>query len=749
MSSFAKRHGTTVALVAMLAAGGAYVLSTRHAATTAETGERKTNLLPVYRGDDVVAIQVVRDGETFRIFRRDPKAEPGTDGRLFRLDDGKELADQYAVNKALQALEYATFVRELAKGEIDRAKMGLEKPRFTVTLEMGKLTQRLSIGGPAASPEGAVYVEAEGRVLVARKEALAQLDVPKDALRTRTLVPYFSPDLRGLSLVRGTTEVALTKKDPLWLVRGPEGVLVRVNRRELDPILATLADLKAEHFLDDAAARDAQKLAATVMLVLSPKDEKKARGELVLGGDCPEKPGLVVVRRTAPNPVSACAAKPVYDRLVAVEALDIPDRRAFSLREDEIEELKIEEGDKVLELARKDKGFHQRKPTDADLSREQVTGLLRALTQAASASMPEKGTLAKVRATITLTPVVGGETSKDAPVRMGVVEKGKEVGDLKARDEHPPEVVEVGEEKDGKVPIRRKADDLVLVLSKEDARAFGYRSTQLRSTRVVDATMESMRGIALVRPSGRHVLERTESGTWSIAEPKGFAIDLGTLGGIADQLGRLTADAWVADKDDGTFGLGAKSKRGFEITYKDGDKLKTVKIAFGDEGRGGVFGQIVGEEGVFVAPKALLQVVEQTAIDTTTTVPDLPDGSAVKLSKRGGRTIELLASGDQLKLPEKKTDFAEGRLPQLREALRDLKVESTVHLGAAKKDEGLAEPRIEIRVTPPKGGKEFRLAIGAGDSVRGVSVFYARREGTDAVFAIAASRVRVLEALLE
>ncbi len=749
MSSFLRRHGTTAGLVVLLAAGTAYVVATRHAATTGELGERKANLLSVFRGDDVTELVMDRDGVKTRVFRRDPKAEPGSEGRLFRLDDGKELADQWAVHKALQSLEYATYVRELRPSEIDRETMGLTKPRFTVTLTMGKLTERLSVGGPAASPEDSVYVDVDGRVFVSRKEALAQLDVPRDALRTRTIVPYFSPDLRALSIVRGATELTFTKKDPLWLVRAPDGLEARADRRELDPIIMSFADLKAEHFLDDQAAKDAQAKAQLVVLGMTPKDTAKPKGELVLGGDCPEKPGLIVARRLSPTPLAACVARPAYDRMIALDALSVPDRHAFSLREDEVEEIQIEEGDKTLELARKDKGFHQRKPTDAELSREQVTGLLKALTQAMSAKMPEKGALAKVRATVTLTPVVGGDVDKDAAVRVGVVEKGKEVGGLKASADHPPEVVLVGEERDGKVPILRKADGALLELSPEDARAFGYRSTQLRSTRIVDASMESMRRLVLTRPAGRHVLERSEGGVWSIAEPKGFSVDLMTLSRLADQLGRLTADSWVADKDDGRFGLGDRSRRGFEITYKDGEATKTVKVALGDEGGGGVYGEVVGQEGVFVAPKAVLAALDETAIDATTTVPSLRDGAEVRVVRRGGRALELVVAGDALKLSEgDKSGFPEGRLATLREALLDLKIESTVHLGAAKKDEGLGQPRLELRVRA-KGTSEFRLAIGAGDALRGVSVFYARRDGVDAVFAIAASRVRVLEALLE
>ena len=64
-----------------------------------------------------------------------------------------------------------------------------------------------------------------------------------------------------------------------------------------------------------------------------------------------------------------------------------------------------------------------------------------------------------------------------------------------------------------------------------------------------------------------------------------------------------------------------------------------------------------------------------------------------------------------------------------------LKAERTVHLGAAKAHEGFAKPSLTLRFTA-KNGQQYRLLVGARDTLDDSPIAYARRDGVDATFAL-------------
>ena len=88
----------------------------------------------------------------------------------------------------------------------------------------------------------------------------------------------------------------------------------------------------------------------------------------------------------------------------------------------------------------------------------------------------------------------------------------------------------------------------------------------------------------------------------------------------------------------------------------------------------------------------------------------------------------------------------------LRNVVAGLLAERVVSTGAPDRAQGLDKPRLLLTVVAdpepgaPKGAarRTFKIAFGAGDSVGGTSVVYARREGLDATFAIAQGKVRAL-----
>jgi hypothetical protein len=88
----------------------------------------------------------------------------------------------------------------------------------------------------------------------------------------------------------------------------------------------------------------------------------------------------------------------------------------------------------------------------------------------------------------------------------------------------------------------------------------------------------------------------------------------------------------------------------------------------------------------------------------------------------------------------------------IREAFLQMRAEGAVRVGDVQEGEGLAKPLLEVLVQRVPGheerSKDIHLIFGRADVWRNMNIYYARREGIPATFALAASRLKpVLRAL--
>lgn len=715
-----RNHVTTIALLLAVAATGAYVLLDHSPRTT-----ELDSLVPALRRDALTSLAFEREGSRFSLVRAAQDADAGDD-RLWSVEqDGKrELADQFAVDKALQAFEYARPLRTIKPEEIDRQTFGLTSPRLKLTLVRGKLKTTVLVGGEAAKPEGAVYVEIDGVVSVLSKSTLAPLDLPADAFRTRTLVPYLSTELAGMVVSREGRSFTLARVGNItWKLEGGEFDGLRVDRQSFDRLLTALADMKADQFITDAEATKVQQGEAPVTLSMTPKEATRPKGELVVGGVCPGHPDEVVVVRRAPSPLFACSPRSVFDAL-ARPAESYLDRRAFSLREDEVEEVHIEQGARKIELARKDTGWHQRLPAEADVSNDAAKQLVKALTSARSLDAPSKAGAFEPVAKVTLHPV-----TEDGAVL-------------------PDEAVQIGKEAaDGRVPLRREQDGALLWVTREDARAFLPRESSLRALQIVDQPIDQARKLEVTSAEVTQTLERPAGGVWSITTPKDYEIDVGVATELVEAIAHLSAEQWVSDVEEPAFGL-AKPRLKVALTVGDEGERKVYRVDVGASGPLGDYARLEGTPGVFVLPRSFEQTMTQWALDRAALMVDVGEVQSVSLQRPGQAPLVLLAQGDQFKIAPGGPELPQARLDALQDALRELRAEAVVHLGAPQKSEGFDKPTLEVKLSLKDGGKSEKIVIGLSDAHRDASIFFARRDGIEAVFALPAAKVRALLALL-
>lgn len=706
-----KRHASTIILFLVAVALGVWVWLDRDKVTEGERQRRENNVFSAWRREDLSRLEIAHEGETI-VLERDTK-----DDKPWRMTSPRvERVDQAAAERLTTTLEFATRVRKVG----DDPNLGFDAPRASGSVTMGSLVFRFVLGGPSPRPEGSSYFRVDdGAPFVASRELTDALLAPSDTYRDRTVVPYLSLELARFEVKHPGGGFVVERTDERsFKVQGP-GVLA--SRVALDKVWGALAEMRAEAFPKDA---DADRLTAHPRLTISmaPKESGKPPGELVVGDECPGHPNDVVVLRKQPTRVAACAPKGAMDALLAIDPGMLVDRKPFSFRHDEVEELRLEalSGDagapatgadaggppRVLELARRGTGFHQREPTDRELTPEEADAASELLQRI------EIDVADDVRA--------GGApftAIARARVRSGDHDETVEVGPFPEPAAGGPH--DAGASSGG-VTLRRVRDDARLVVSPALARRLLPRATSVKPRALL---AESRRVQRVVLRCGT-AQELVDDGTGlKLVDPPGYETD-GSIVQLVDGLVRGKVLAWVADANDGRFGIGPRdSEEACRVIlgFVDGNAPATVR--FGAEGEGGVYGMVDGRPEVFVAPLALHELARRIYVShgALRAEPALVD--SVKVAVRG-RPVT-------------------GRDPAaLRAAAGALFADRVVALGST--DTGPVD--VEITIALAEGGPSKRVACSAPRSTPSGPWRRCATPGVKAVFDV---RPGLVDAFLE
>ena len=705
----AARHLTSIALVVAAAGVATYAYLDRATVTESEKKLREGSVFVAWRKDDLARIELTQGASSLVLERT---VEDGGDRSWFMRAPREERADDGAVERLASALEMATVLRKV-DGE---TAPGLDVPRVRGKVTMGSVEHRFALGGIAASPAGASYLRLEAagaspaRVVVVSRDLAAALLQPEAAYRTRAVVPYLSIELKAMDVRGPTTHFAIERVDEVSF-KGPDGL--RVSRARLDAAWSALAAMRAEVFPADADA-DRATTAPRFVITMTPRVGARPRGELLVGDACPGQPEDVVVVRTAPTRLAACVPKAALDGL-ALTAESLRDDALFVAHDDEVAELRMQTlpAGPSLDLARKESGWRERSPADRDLPPDEVeaaTDLVRGI----------------VKTTGALPATVRGEPPFEVRGRVTIVRA----------DAPGPEVIELGPPAPGgDVPARRVFDGATLRLSRAAARRLSPRSVSLRAKAMWSPPIEgrAVRALATECDGVAQRLSSTHEG-FRVDAPAGFAPDRAAVLELVDLVARAKAEAWVADADDGTFGLdGARCAITLSVDEADageGARTRSFEIAFGREADAedgaGVYARIDGA--VLVAPAYLRDRARTWLLDRHGFA--VSPGADVTL-RRGGRTVA--ASEAALR------------------ALAILVPSEVVHLGPARPDEGLDVKTVEVvaraggDAAPGAGAaRPTRFFFGRAQVRGGVTGYHARMDGVDATFFVPKERVEAL-----
>lgn len=212
------------------------------------------------------------------------------------------------------------------------------------------------------------------------------------------------------------------------------------------------------------------------------------------------------------------------------------------------------------------------------------------------------------------------------------------------------EVVELGPVgADGTTLARRLDDGAIMRLTRSVARRFRPQPLALRAPAVWQKAIDAASVVGIDDSCGgaHQRLERRGDG-WTMRAPAGFAVDPASTSDLARAVAQAKAEAWIAERDDGTFGLGGATSCVVTLTVDtaptDGAP-RAASLVFGAAGDQGVYARTLDEPAVFEVPVALRELVSRPAIDCQRVRLDPRAMERVIVTGNGARVV-LVRAGD-------------------------------------------------------------------------------------------------------
>ncbi len=731
-----RRHKSTMILVLVAVVLTGVVIWDRGSVSTSEADRRAENCIDAWRQDDLSRVDLVI-GERRATLARERDA----DGQLaWVLSEGDERldGDEQAMSDYLSTLEMCMFAREI--DDVDRASLGLTSPRGTITVAMGQLSYVLRIGGPAPSPAGASYLEVEGggrgrRTYVITGPVTDELLVDVNELLAKRLAMLYSPSVQRYVVESQAGKVVLERGGwggstaGAFLVRDGSGA-VRANRLEMDKLFLAINDIEVDGFV----AVPTVELEQAVSLTIVPAEAGKPEVKLTVGRAPPERcgSGRALAVRHAPDAVAGCVDESLLERL-AVRPEQMGDRFVVGTAEGDIIELKLTEGDTVVDVARKGEGWHMRKPDEGAADEEAMAELLRRMMDARGLPInsPDLAGLGleKPRAELRI---------------LGLPERVGSEGD-KDREER----IAVGAVVDGTVHVRRLDDGVVLALDADTGALFLPRPTLLRSTQIFAEQTKHVRGLRLSCGGRKQELLRDLATQWSFAVPNDaeVGVDGALVTEVVDAVLTLKAVRWVAEEPAERHALGAPwCTVTVELLEPDeadpsGEKQnqRELTVMLGAEAQGGYFAKTGTGDAVFVAPRAFANAADAWLFSRSALLPNIKDAEVVTLRGKD-RALSMRRQGESWKVE----GGADALGVTVANALDQLAAEIVIHRGEPTEGSGFEQPVLTIEIQSQAERKPVIFRIGKAETWRNALVYNVRRSDMALTFLAARSRVQPL-----
>jgi hypothetical protein len=293
--------------------------------------------------------------------------------------------------------------------------------------------------------------------------------------------------------------------------------------------------------------------------------------------------------------------------------------------------------------------------------------------------------------------------------------------------------------------VQRSDDGAILRMPRDVARRFEPHRIALRG-RAAWATPFDPVDVVAVDDTCTPEPERLDlvDGRWTMRLPRGQAVDVGYTLDLVETLVHAKVDEWVAETDDGTFGLGTSACAvTLSLATRDSDGApRSRSMAFGTQADGAGYARTLDGPAVFLAPQSLRTLLEHPAIDRSPFRIEASSGTPAKLS-HDHASVALAAAGGTFV----RTGASEAGADPLGTALVAFYAGNAVHAGPPALGEGFDRPVLEIEVenSDKTTATSKRILIGApaGGPDEGA---FARVSGVNATFVVAGHTVDALRA---
>jgi len=742
----------------VLALGSSFfVVFTRDSATSGELSGRADHLFQVFRPEKVSQISVEAAGRRVVIRKQvllegapgsTVPAEPETDELRADEDaegetaDAKPASEPHAaavwdqveplqgtaevarIDELLRAAHFATFIRKIAPEDVQRGAFGLANPKPVLTLTLGTTTYVIRVGGNAPAPRDARYLElsgapaAESGVFVVSGNTCDGLSVTPDSFVLRQVVPYAGSMLRSLVLEQANRRLALEQAGKGDFRFVDAFGRARVARDAMDRLLLGLARTQTEPILVLAEAQAALGADAT-QVTLTPKDPKLPVAKLRFGGACPGFADRTVAIRDEPTPIAGCVPKLGLVELLAAPEL-LVDRALFRLRADEIEAFSVKGRDRSLDVVREGHSFKMRAPAVAAIDED----VGRARAEAISEVRGEW---------------LGSDSAPDGPPTREIELSSGGATDADVTTER----VQIWEEAGGRGLARRLSDGAWLRLNPTAMRVFAVDSLLVRKRQLLDLEDAKIQTVTVTWGASVQVLSQPERGQFELTLPSGYKSDGGLAVLLVDTVRGLTAESWIAEQDDGSFGFASQTAE-FRVVETTGEIHEF--IVGGRAGMGSFYAKQQNADPIFTLKASAVETLTTWLVDRSGFMlePSAVDTLSLK-SPHGALDIKRLGS----ELVQVGGDFQLGqaKLSALGDVLSTVRPDAAVAFDANNPRYGFLRPSLDVRIKLTDGST-VHWQVGLADTFRDTAIFYARVMGQAAVFVIPRQTItRILDAL--
>lgn len=747
------------------------VIATQNEWTSAERAARASHLVVGFREAEIGRVRISTNGQVLELVRAEDEGlgagarseADEHDARWVFVEPYQGEAEEATVDALLHALQYAPFIRKVTEESFDRRAAGLDPPKQTIELFTESVRTRVHLGGAALAPANAHYVEIGGEgtankgIYVVSDTTADALLVNLDEFRVRQIVPYGASGLKAVTLTDGKERSVVLRAGDAgdWRLdvdqRG-----VRVEEAAVRRLFAALARSRVERFVSDMPS-EGPLSAGQVQVTLEPKAGGKPTLSFRFGGECPTEPTLRLALRVGDAPLAGCTVPLHLDTFVD-QLPEMVERRLFGFSADMVERLTLRASERTLEIARRDEAWVMFEPRSGPVERDVGEAFVESILE--------------VRGELTSKP--SGELVLLGQVTITKPHLEDEIA--------APEVVELYASAPATVPqpgvvasglfARRVADDAWLELPARERRLFQPNALLLRSTQLVNAEAAQVSRVRIQTGEWTQSFEyRSHDVGCQLTEPAGYTADSALCLDHIDELRLLRARSWVAESDDGTFGLANPTLRAtFSVEPPKGEapdaSTSELTLTVGHRtADGGYYAQLSSDPAVFTLRQGVVDVLRGLVVDRSPFILDAANIQSLVITRGMGASRSSLTmrrlGGDLVQVGQdgaRATALDEGAQTELLDALSLLRPEAAVTLldsgrmSNAPRTYGFDAPllEVEVRTRTEAGDRDYHWVVGRADVHRNVSVHYALpiTSGRSAVFALPRQGIqRILDAL--